>query len=74
LKNEAPTSGLERGLALRETMHARLAQGMSPMEVGRQLVEAIRENRLYVLTDHEWDPQVGSRAINILTGSNPTLT
>jgi NAD(P)-dependent dehydrogenase (short-subunit alcohol dehydrogenase family) len=74
LKNATPTSGVERGLALRETMHARLSQGMSPMEVGRQLIEAIRENRLYLLTDHEWDPQVGARAINILTGSNPTLT
>lgn len=74
LKNEVPTSGAERGAQQREAMHARLAQGMPPSEVARQVVElGIKQNKLYLLTDHDWDPQVGSRAINILTGTNPTL-
>lgn len=74
LKNEVPTSGAERGAQQREAMHARLSQGMPPSEVARQVVElGIKQNKLYLLTDHDWDPQVGSRAINILTGTNPTL-
>jgi NAD(P)-dependent dehydrogenase (short-subunit alcohol dehydrogenase family) len=74
LKNEVPTSGAERGAQQREAMHARLSQGMPPSEVARQVVElGIKGNRLYLLTDHDWDPQVGARAINILTGTNPTL-
>ena len=74
LKNEVATSGAERGKEQREAMHARLSQGMPPSEVARQVVElGIKQNKLYLLTDHDWDPQVGARAINILTGTNPTL-
>jgi NAD(P)-dependent dehydrogenase (short-subunit alcohol dehydrogenase family) len=74
LQNETPTSGAQRGKEMREAMHARLSEGMAPSEVARQVVEkGIRGNQLYLLTDHDWDPAVGSRAINILTGTNPTM-
>jgi NAD(P)-dependent dehydrogenase (short-subunit alcohol dehydrogenase family) len=74
LQNETPTSGADRGQQMRETMHARLAEGMAPSEVARQVVEkGIRGNQLYLLTDHDWDGGVGSRAINILSGTNPVL-
>ena len=37
-------------------MHAVLSvQGMPPSEVADLLVTAVRENKLYLLTDHEWD-------------------
>ena len=71
LKNEMPTSGAQPGKEMREALHGRLAQGMQPSEVAPQVVQAIRENKLYLLTDHDWDAQIGVRAINILTGRNP---
>lgn len=73
LQNETPTSGADQGRQMREAMHARLSQGMSPATVADKLVEGIRKEQLYLLTDHDWDPQVGARAINILTGTNPAL-
>ncbi|HWG00636.1 MAG TPA: alcohol dehydrogenase catalytic domain-containing protein, partial [Trebonia sp.] len=35
-----------------------LAAGMPPSEVADKLVNAIRGDGLYQLTDHEWDPQI----------------
>jgi NAD(P)-dependent dehydrogenase (short-subunit alcohol dehydrogenase family) len=51
---------------IRAAMHARLAEGMPPEEVAGQLVEAIRNGVLYLLTDHDWDDQVRARAGAIL--------
>jgi NAD(P)-dependent dehydrogenase (short-subunit alcohol dehydrogenase family) len=73
LQNETPTSGAERGREMREAMHARLSEGMSPATVADKLVEGIRKEQLYLLTDHDWDAGVGARSINILSGTNPTL-
>jgi NAD(P)-dependent dehydrogenase (short-subunit alcohol dehydrogenase family) len=50
----------------REMMDARLAAGMSPDEVARQLLDAIRANRFYVLSDHDWDDQIQARTAAIL--------
>jgi NAD(P)-dependent dehydrogenase (short-subunit alcohol dehydrogenase family) len=73
LRDHTPAPGAERGRGLRERMHARLAEGMPPAEVADQLIEAIREDRLYVLTDHDWDEQISERSANILTGTNPVI-
>jgi NAD(P)-dependent dehydrogenase (short-subunit alcohol dehydrogenase family) len=71
LRDHTPAPGAERGRELRERMHARLADGMPPAEVADQLIEAIREDRLYVLTDHDWDEQIRERTTSILAGTNP---
>ena len=57
------------GAALREYMHARLSKGMPPSEVADKLVTAVRENKLYLLTDHEWDSRVEARHEAILAGA-----
>jgi NAD(P)-dependent dehydrogenase (short-subunit alcohol dehydrogenase family) len=57
------------GAALRESMHATLSKGMPPSEVADKLVTAVRENALYLLTDHEWDSRVVARHEAILAGA-----
>jgi hypothetical protein len=49
-------------------MHGVLAAGMPPSEVADKLVTAIRGDGLYLLTDHEWDPQVIARHEAIIHG------
>jgi NAD(P)-dependent dehydrogenase (short-subunit alcohol dehydrogenase family) len=57
------------GAALRDQMHATLSKGMPPSEVADKLVTAIREDALYLLTDHEWDNRVIARHEAILAGA-----
>jgi NAD(P)-dependent dehydrogenase (short-subunit alcohol dehydrogenase family) len=57
------------GAELREHMHAALSKGMPPAEVAELLVTAVRENKLYLLTDHEWDTRVIARHEAILAGA-----
>ena len=57
------------GAALRETMHATLSKGMPPSEVADLLVTAVRENKLYLLTDHEWDSRIVARHEAIMAGA-----
>jgi NAD(P)-dependent dehydrogenase (short-subunit alcohol dehydrogenase family) len=57
------------GAALRDHMHAALSKGMPPAEVAMLLVTAVRENQLYLLTDHEWDTRVTARHEAILAGA-----
>jgi NAD(P)-dependent dehydrogenase (short-subunit alcohol dehydrogenase family) len=67
LANEGGMSPV--GAALREQMHATLSTGMSPSEVASLLVTAVRENKLYLLTDHEWDSRVVARHEAIMAGA-----
>ncbi|GLY65607.1 SDR family NAD(P)-dependent oxidoreductase [Amycolatopsis taiwanensis] len=69
LRNEVETPGAREGRALRERMHAVLAKGMSPEEVADKVVDAVRRDALYLLTDHEWDERVIARHEAILAGA-----
>jgi NAD(P)-dependent dehydrogenase (short-subunit alcohol dehydrogenase family) len=68
LTNESGTMS-SAGAELRERMHAALSKGMPPAEVAELLVTAVRENKLYLLTDHEWDTRVIARHEAILAGA-----
>ena len=57
------------GSQLRDSMHATLSKGMPPSEVADLLVTAVRENKTYLLTDHEWDTRVIARHEAILAGA-----
>jgi len=57
------------GAALRDHMHSVLSSGMAPSEVANLLVDAVRTNQLYLLTDHEWDTRVVARHEAILAGA-----
>jgi NAD(P)-dependent dehydrogenase (short-subunit alcohol dehydrogenase family) len=69
LRNDSDTPGAREGAALRERMHATLADGMPPAEVAGKLVTAIRAGALYLLTDHDWDERVRARHDAILAGA-----
>ena len=57
------------GLELRERMHATLAAGMPPAEVAALVVDAIRTDSPYLLTDHNWDDRIVTRHQAILAGA-----
>jgi NAD(P)-dependent dehydrogenase (short-subunit alcohol dehydrogenase family) len=59
----------DKGKEVRERMHGVLSAGMPPSEVADKLVTAIRGDGLYLLTDHEWDPQIVSRHEAILAAA-----
>ena len=42
---------------------------MPPSEVASLLVTAVRENKQYLLTDHEWDTRIIARNEAILAGA-----
>jgi NAD(P)-dependent dehydrogenase (short-subunit alcohol dehydrogenase family) len=73
LRNERSPSGAAAGEEIRRRMHERLAAGMPPAEVAAILVRGIRERRLYILTDHDWDERIRTRTDDILHGRNPEL-
>jgi NAD(P)-dependent dehydrogenase (short-subunit alcohol dehydrogenase family) len=69
LRNGAGTGGSDEGDELRERMHATLASGMPPSQVAELLVDAVRRNARYLLTDHDWDHLVRERTDAILAGA-----
>jgi NAD(P)-dependent dehydrogenase (short-subunit alcohol dehydrogenase family) len=66
LRNEEEPAGAEQGRELRRVMHERLQAGMAPSQVASILMDGIREGRLYILTDHDWDDRITSRTEAIL--------
>ena len=48
--------------------------GIDPLDVGKQVVESIKEERFYILTHPEWNDLIRGRMENILEGRNPTPT
>jgi NAD(P)-dependent dehydrogenase (short-subunit alcohol dehydrogenase family) len=49
-----------------------LRNGRDPLEVGDIVVEAIKQNRFYVLTDDVWNHLIESRPRDIFSGNPPT--
>ena len=49
-----------------------IERGLDPAEVARQVLEAIREERFYVIT-HDFKNYFEPRLKNILAGENPEL-
>jgi len=69
LRDEARDGTGDEGAELRKRMHATLASGMSPSRVAELLVEAVRRDARYLLTDHDWDHLVTERTDAILAGA-----
>jgi len=72
LGNISPPRTGPRAEAIREWFREQIEQGMSPRAVGDQVLSAIREERLYVLTHPEWHPHIERRMKSIVSGTNPT--
>ncbi|MFH9419233.1 SDR family NAD(P)-dependent oxidoreductase [Streptomyces sp. NPDC017529] len=47
--------------------------GLSPRAVGERVVEAMREQRFYILTHPEYGKHIEHRMTQLLNGDNPTL-
>lgn len=57
--------------ALKEMVANWIAEGLQPAHVASLVVEAIRENRFYVLTHPEWQGMVRDRVDRMLSGEQP---
>jgi NAD(P)-dependent dehydrogenase (short-subunit alcohol dehydrogenase family) len=67
-----PMSEVEMQYA--EWIRTRVAAGLAPSEVARQVFEAIRDERFYIVTDpDEWKPLIRERMEDILSDRNPRL-
>lgn len=51
----------------------RIERGLDPRAVGAQVLQAIHEERFYILTHPEWIEHVKHRAKQTVTGENPTV-
>jgi NAD(P)-dependent dehydrogenase (short-subunit alcohol dehydrogenase family) len=50
-----------------------LRQGMQPEEIAEIVFDAIRANRLYILTHDHFDEMIRARAENMINGTNPQM-
>ena len=58
-------------LAMKEMVNTWIAEGLQPAHVASLVVEAMRENRFYVLTHPEWQGMISDRIDRMLSGANP---
>src|SRR5207248_4552607 len=68
-----PAEGPRPSDGIRAAWFERAAHSSSPQQVAEILVQAIREERFYVYTDHEWDDRVHAFVDDLLNARNPTL-
>jgi NAD(P)-dependent dehydrogenase (short-subunit alcohol dehydrogenase family) len=66
----APTPEQEQRTAMFREI---LRQGMQPAEIADIVFDAIRDDRLYILTHDHFDEMIRTRANNIVTGTNPEM-
>jgi NAD(P)-dependent dehydrogenase (short-subunit alcohol dehydrogenase family) len=69
LRDEAPEH--ERDADRRNALRARIAQGAPPEAVAAILVDAIRREQFYLLTDEEWDERARLRGEAIMARGVP---
>jgi NAD(P)-dependent dehydrogenase (short-subunit alcohol dehydrogenase family) len=69
LRNPTPT---EHHPTFEEMARAAIAAGLPPREAAARVVDAVKQERFYVLTHPEFAPRVQERMDDILQGRNPT--
>jgi NAD(P)-dependent dehydrogenase (short-subunit alcohol dehydrogenase family) len=67
----ADTAMMEMG---RQLLDGLLKSGLQPSEVATKVLDAIREERFYILTHPEMTPMVQQRMEDIVEGRNPAPT
>ena len=60
----------EEEAVFKEAYKTWIKRGLDPKEVGRQVIEAIKEERLYVITTNDFDSNIEQRLKNILSRKN----
>jgi NAD(P)-dependent dehydrogenase (short-subunit alcohol dehydrogenase family) len=66
----APTAEDEQRFAMFQEI---LRQGMQPPEIAEIVFDAIRADRLYILTHDHFDEMIRARAENMINGTNPVM-
>jgi NAD(P)-dependent dehydrogenase (short-subunit alcohol dehydrogenase family) len=56
---------------MRKVLEQLIANGLDPKEVGKLIVDSIREKRFYVLTHPTWKNMIQQRHDNIMEGKDP---
>jgi len=69
-----PPALTEKEEGMREMFKQVLKQGMQPSQLADIVFEGIRAEKLYLLTQPDFDEAILTRAKNITSGTNPTLT
>lgn len=69
--NEPEREATEEEMARAEMFREVLKSGMQPEELANIVFDAIREDRLFILTHEAFKPFVTERANNIVSGVNP---
>lgn len=72
LRNEQPAPA-SASADLRKGWFERAATSSQPADVAEIVLQAIREDRFYIYTDHEWDDRIKAFCNDILNGTNPVL-
>jgi hypothetical protein len=57
---------------MRKIVEQWVKEGLDPKEVGKLVVDSIREKRFYILTHPTWMPMIEHRMQNILQGREPS--
>jgi NAD(P)-dependent dehydrogenase (short-subunit alcohol dehydrogenase family) len=73
LTNSQRQADIDRQRQVREVARQQVASGVKPAEVAEMTVEAIREDRFYVLTHQRFEKLIRRRMQGIIDGSNPKL-
>jgi hypothetical protein len=61
----------EEAAVFRDAYKTWIEHGLDPKAVGRQVLEAIKEERLYIITTNDFDNNIEQRMKNILERKNP---
>jgi NAD(P)-dependent dehydrogenase (short-subunit alcohol dehydrogenase family) len=67
-----PTKPTAIGLVFADWVAEQIANGLDPRAVGDQVLDAIHNERFYVLTHPEWQPTIEHRMKTVLSGSRPS--
>lgn len=73
LANEGGAANPAQMAAMEQAFRAALAAGMAPKQVAEAVLDAIREDRFYILTHEETRARVQAKLEDILEGRNPRL-
>ncbi|MEE8165174.1 MAG: SDR family NAD(P)-dependent oxidoreductase, partial [Myxococcota bacterium] len=67
---EAPGEQSVQGEMMRKAVEGLIQSGLDPAEVGRMVVDAVKQERFYILT-HPWNDMIEHRVQNILQNRDP---
>ena len=69
----APLKLSEEESIFKEAFKTWIKRGLDPKVVGKLVIEAIKEERLYIITTNDFDRNIQQRMKNILKRKNPAL-